>query len=425
MPTNLQNVSFTSPYLAEQMAIEQRRKMAEALQAQGQQTLPAGQMAGGYFVPTSPLLHLANALKGISGRKGLEATEAERRQLAERMQRDRATAISEALALGRGTPAAPAQAQEDAAGNLEQYTPPAVARQGDPMAALTRLSQSQDPMLSQFGMQGALSQMIPKKPEPFTLAPGAVRYDEQGKPVASAPHKPEKPDEFTTLIRAAGIDPSGPEGQRLAKERLAKMTTHPAAPSVKVDVKTGESLGKEIGPMVAESRAAALGATEAIDTVSRVRSAISGGNVTLGPAATVRNRIDQIAQVMGVAGTTTQEKLVNTRQVARGLAQFTIAARKALKGQGQVSDFEGKLLQRAESGEIDDFTMPELQSFISVTDRLARKQYDLHKRNVDVMKKRPDLQNLVPFYEVPDIPAPEENRKDDKRKAGETVIVNY
>ena len=163
--------------------------------------------------------------------------------------------------------------------------------------------------------------------------------------------------------------------------------------------------------MVAESRASALGSLDAIDTVSRVRKALSTGNVTLGPTATLRNQIDQIAQVLGIAGKNTEEKLVNTRDVIRGLAQFTIAARKSLKGQGQVSDFEGKLLQRAESGDINDFTMPELKAFIETTDRLARRQYKNHQSNIDVMKKRPDLEKLVPFYEVPDLPGTDDDWK--------------
>ena len=177
--------------------------------------------------------------------------------------------------------------------------------------------------------------------------------------------------------------------------------------------------------MVAESRNAALGSLDAIDTAARIRTAISGGNVTLGPTATVRNQINQIAQVMGIAGGSTEEKLVNTREVARGLAQFTVAARKALKGQGQVSDFEGKLLQRAESGNIADFTIPELKSFIAVTERLARKQYGLHKSNIDVMRKRPDLSNLVPFYEVPELPNPQPEQRKAQRAGSGTVVVDY
>ena len=41
----------------------------------------------------------------------------------------------------------------------------------------------------------------------------------------------------------------------------------------------------------------------------------------------------------------------NTRQTIRGLAEFTISVRKKLKGQGQITEYEQKTLQKAYSGE--------------------------------------------------------------------------
>lgn len=381
--------TYLSPELqAEQQGIERRKMLAQALLQQGM-TPSQGQMAGRYYVPPSPLQGVAKLFQTYAGVKGSEQADQQTVDLAKRGGEARIAALQ---SLGANP---------------------------DPMQLLG----SQDPMLQQLG--GQLFMQRNKPAEPYTLSPGAIRFGPDGKPIASAPFKPpegftlspgakrygpdgkeiasapEQEDDFSKALRAAGITPDSDEAKRLAGERLKKMTSHPPAASMKVDVKTGEGLAKEIGPMVAESRASALGALQAAETAGRVRQAISTGNVTLGPTATVRNQINQIAQVMGIAGDTTEQKLVNTREVARGLAQFTIAARKSLKGQGQVSDFEGKLLQKAESGQIDDFTVPELKAFIDVTERLAKLQYDLHGRNVEVMRQRQDLQNIVPFYEVP------------------------
>lgn len=168
-----------------------------------------------------------------------------------------------------------------------------------------------------------------------------------------------------------------------------------------VEVKLPNDIAKEIGPMLTESKNSATGAVDALDAVGRINNALASGNVNLGPTATIRNKIDQLAEVAGIGGKDTAERLVNTRQTIRALAQFTIAARKQLKGQGQVSDFEGKLLQRAESGEIDDFTMPELKAFVGVTERLATKQYERHQQNLAIMRKNDNLKELTPFYEVP------------------------
>ena len=218
--------------------------------------------------------------------------------------------------------------------------------------------------------------------------------------------KADKDDvaKFRESLRLAGVVEGSLDAQAKWKEYVDKQSQHPPAASMKVEVKTGESLAKEIGPMMAESRAAALGSLETVDAATRIGQAIEKGQVTLGPLATMRNKTAQFMQVLGAIGKDTQEQLVNTRNVIRGLAQFAVAARKALKGQGQVSDWEGKLIQRAESGEIDDFTLPELKDFIAVTERLSRRQYTQHQYNLDKMRSREDLKGVAPFYEVPDMP---------------------
>jgi hypothetical protein len=177
-----------------------------------------------------------------------------------------------------------------------------------------------------------------------------------------------------------------------------------AAGAPKVDVKLGEGLAGNVKEIVSESRNAAVGSIGAIDTAGRIEKALAAGNVNLGPTATIRNKADQFAQVLGVGGRDTEERLVNTRNVIRGLAQFTITARKALKGQGQVSDYEGKLLTKAESGDIEDFTAPELKDFIATTKRIAKQAHKEHKRIVGVMAKDPNIAQLVPYYDIPDLP---------------------
>ena len=428
----IKQVSFTTPYSAEEVDIERNRRLADALRKQAATPLETNRMVGRVAIPISPWEGAAKLAQGLSA--GYQEEQATKRQkaLGERYQADRSSDMATLAAMLRGAPATSENIidEQAAGGEGAPATINAPARPGGIDPAM--LGQLRSPEMQQMAMQMWGQQMQPKAP--IKLGKDDSLYDPTSyKPIIQAPKAPlkggpgdqfldpttykpmatiaQKPDELTAALTAAGIDPKSPEAQRLFKARAEKLTSHPAAPSVKVDVKTGESLGKEIGPMVAESRASALGSLDAIDTVSRVRKALSTGNVTLGPTATLRNQIDQIAQVLGIAGKNTEEKLVNTRDVIRGLAQFTIAARKSLKGQGQVSDFEGKLLQRAESGDINDFTMPELKAFIETTDRLARRQYKNHQSNIDVMKKRPDLEKLVPFYEVPDLPGTDDDWK--------------
>jgi hypothetical protein len=177
---------------------------------------------------------------------------------------------------------------------------------------------------------------------------------------------------------------------------------------VKVPVNVGNSLAGQVGDIAKEGRVAASGAVDVVGTVDRISQAIDQGNVNLGPTATLRTKADQFAQVIGIGGKSTEERLVNTRNAIRGLAQFTVNARKSLKGQGSITADEQKLLAKAESGEIDDFTIPELKEFLKVTERIARKTHDEHRRVIGVMANSKDenVRSLVPYFDIPDMPAP-------------------
>ena len=86
----MKTVSFgnLSDYDAEAQQLEQRKKYAEALRAQGQQQLPGGQMVGNQFVATNPLNYLANALRQYSGAREMADVRAGERALNERKQAD-------------------------------------------------------------------------------------------------------------------------------------------------------------------------------------------------------------------------------------------------------------------------------------------------------------------------------------------------
>lgn len=86
----MKTVSFgnLTDYDAEAQQLEQRKKYAEALRAQGQQQLPGGQMVGNQFVATNPLNYLANALRQYSGAREIADVQAGERALNERKQAD-------------------------------------------------------------------------------------------------------------------------------------------------------------------------------------------------------------------------------------------------------------------------------------------------------------------------------------------------
>lgn len=259
------------------------------------------------------------------------------------------------------------------------------------------------------------------------FAPGAQT------PFYTVPFKPEeqKPPQApqTRKVRIGGeevtqefvVTPEAPMGAWREVGRGPAFSDKPGVSvDVKVPIKVGESLANKVGDIASEGRNAASGAADIVTTVGRVKSALDSGNLNLGPGSTVLNKVDQVAQVLGVGGRTTEERLVNTRNVTRGLAQFALGARKQLKGQGQITEYEQKLLERAEAGNIGDFTVPELKDFLTVTDKLARKTHAEHKRIIGVMANSKDesVRGLVPYFDIPDLPAapkdqpaPPKNRK--------------
>jgi hypothetical protein len=153
MPTNTHNFS---PYSAEQEEIARQRALAQALQQEGSQGAPAGQMAGQVFVPTSPLLHLAKALKGVSG--GMhERQAAERAKALQSEQEQRRGADMSLLAQAlQGRQASPGGLMEDASGNVTQADP--MAGQTPVQSLGQALPMLKDPAMQQAGfsaLQGA------------------------------------------------------------------------------------------------------------------------------------------------------------------------------------------------------------------------------------------------------------------------------
>lgn len=203
-----QNVSMTNPYLMEQMAIERRRKLYDALQAQSmepieQQPTPPG----GFAVPIAPTQGLAKIAQALSAGYGKRKVDEESKALGERYTRERGDVISEALRAGEGTPARPEEVLPE--GVVGPPTPGRAAVPANQARVYEVLARNQNfpdlqtaglagllktpeqytlaPGAQRFGPNNELLASALPKPEQFTLAPGATRYDAKGNPIISAP----------------------------------------------------------------------------------------------------------------------------------------------------------------------------------------------------------------------------------------------
>ena len=101
---------------------------------------------------------------------------------------------------------------------------------------------------------------------------------------------------------------------------------------------------------------------------------------------------------METVGAGDKQKLVNTRNAIQGLAAMTLESRAELKGQGQVTENEQKLLERARSGSIEDMTVAELQQIVNVSQRLANRLWSNHQTLLTTMESDPAAADAIRYY---------------------------
>ena len=264
------------------------------------------------------------------------------------------------------------------------------------------------PKLDQKGLMSKLMNADPVtalkfkeylEPKPITVAADSrvLMPDDTSptgfKTVLGAEKKKTKLDEN---LDAAGItDPM--QRAAFAKKALEKDTSHAPAALNKVEVKMGESVVNQIGPMLKDSKTAALGATKMNDAADRIIKAIDTNAVSSGPLTSMAMTVKQFLNPSGGKET---ENIRQTRQVIRALAESSVEARKELQGQGQVTENEALAVQKAMSGDIDSLTIGELRDIANLNKKAAAFRARSHKQMLDTLKKDPATSKYAAFYEV-------------------------
>jgi hypothetical protein len=201
---------------------------------------------------------------------------------------------------------------------------------------------------------------------------------------------PNKPAALQELEAYMAMSPE----QKSTFEKLQKIKAPGSTTNVSVSSPTGKSLSEPVGKRVDASLAKAEGAAGLMENANMIREALNTGNIIAGPLAGPRTKI---AQVLGAAGAGDKEKLQNTLSVAKGLAGLTLESRGELKGQGQITDTETKLLERARSGDMD-LTLDELQQVVNISQRLAKRLWENHEGLLKVMEKDPAAAGSIEYY---------------------------
>jgi hypothetical protein len=418
----------TTPDLAE---VQRQQQLAQMLMAQGMAPMDT-QVVNGYAVRRSPFEALSRVLTAYMGKQAMDKADEMRRQV----QASGANEAGQFVDLLRGSPAAPtgqafqtgANEMGDEPATQQQYTN---ARAPDLASALKLSMSSQNPMLQQVG--GAMLGSLVPRPDKWGTDP---RYDQAGNAYLVSEQGNIKPlpgvkardkQEFVNGMAVNPYDVApgtvipqqapqanpfenlavpGPNGTIIPNQPVIdakKAIALAGKTDVKLNVENrlGEGLAGQVGPMVAASHQAAIGAQGAIANSDNIIKAIDTGKVLAGPGSTFRLKGLQIGQALGINGADSTEVLQNTRGLVQGLAQSALSARSQLKGQGQISDFEGKLLERASAGNIDDMTAGEIRVIAMVNKRLAEKQVQMHNQLIDKTKQNPATAPIANFFELP------------------------
>lgn len=162
---------------SELIALEKRRRMAEALLSQGMDASPV----------QHPLQAIARVVQAWQGDKQMKEADQGIRDYEGGQNQKMADALLKFRQQSEGMPGvAPATPMDDEGSPMPSSPPVAPDRN----AALGALLNSGVPTLQNAGMAEALRG--PRVPEAFTLKPGETRYGADGKPMVSAPFEPKQ-----------------------------------------------------------------------------------------------------------------------------------------------------------------------------------------------------------------------------------------
>lgn len=200
---------------------------------------------------------------------------------------------------------------------------------------------------------------------------------------------------FTDLLVSDGQGGLRPNQPLIgAKQSIAKS----GATQVRIENKMGEGVAAQVGPMLRESFNAANGAAQQVDAANRIVAAIDTNKVFAGPGAGIRLKTAQVSQMLGIGGKDEADKIANTRAAIRGLSEMTLQGRKQMTGQGAITESEGALAEKAQSGNIEDLTAAEIKQLAQASARAARFIYGQHEQMVSNVAADPNTANLAKFY---------------------------
>jgi hypothetical protein len=359
--------------------VSRQRKLADLLMSQGMQQ-PQGQMISGHYVAPSFIQQLNPIANILAGQAVGERADTKQQELAAALRTQKGEALNKFQTL-MSKPETRNQAMQFAASN--QYLQPLVAELMKPQ----KLGEGENLVMPSFG--GG---------EPVNLASGGAKQTEaiRGYELAKQQGFPGSFVEYETALKRAG------------------------APSVSVSMDKG--LAAQVGPMLKESKEKTIGAVKGIDAANQVIGAIDSNKMFAGPLANQRLTVAQLGTTLGVGGNDVKEKINNTRAAIQGLAEITLQGRQEMHGQGAITESEGKLAERAKSGDIS-LTPGELKQLANAAKRAGEYTYTQHQSQLQAMAQNPETKQLIPYFTVPMMPARQTTQVPEQPSANQQLNI--
>lgn len=249
-------------------------------------------------------------------------------------------------------------AAERDTGNVEQ------ARAYDTWARLAEL----DPANSQATI-GGLLQGLPggdKAIEAWTKVQQERRAAEMQPLEMEAKRREGVPASIQEAIDYGNLKPE----QQKTFQTMQVLKKPPAAVTNVNVTNLEKTASGELAKLLPDLYEQANSAATLLSDIPRYRKALE--TAITGPFAEQRLTAARIANSLGFTG----DKGINaTQELIQGNAEMALKSRGMMKGQGQITEGEQKLLMRARSGDIN-FTKGELNTLFNVFERASKAQYD-------------------------------------------------
>jgi hypothetical protein len=177
------------------------------------------------------------------------------------------------------------------------------------------------------------------------------------------------------------------------------------------NINTGEAgLGKVVTAdaitRLSSSADQAAASIRTLNTVANIRPLLNE-ELFSGPGSTSLMLFTRIGQNLGVAGDTSEQKLANTVETMRGLAEFELQAAQGMKGQGALSDAERALIRRASAGDLATMGVQEIAALVNALETSANDRISSHNQLLnlyqEVYKDDPSVFSLG-TYALPSMP---------------------